>query len=64
MTVVMNLTKSMGDTVMATKHEQILKHIESLEVGSKISVRQVAKELEVSEGTATVPLKRLRAKAL
>ncbi|MEW9670704.1 DRTGG domain-containing protein [Ammoniphilus sp. 3BR4] len=37
---------------MATKHEQILKHIESLEVGSKISVRQVAKDLDVSEGTA------------
>ncbi|RBW71475.1 CBS domain-containing protein [Bacillus taeanensis] len=37
---------------MATKHEQILEHIESLDVGSKISVRQVAKELAVSEGTA------------
>ncbi|WCN37257.1 CBS domain-containing protein [Aneurinibacillus uraniidurans] len=37
---------------MATKHEQILQHIEDLEVGSKISVRQVAKDLEVSEGTA------------
>lgn len=37
---------------MATKHEQILKHIEGLEVGSKISVRQVAKDLDVSEGTA------------
>jgi predicted transcriptional regulator len=37
---------------MATKHEQILAHIETLEVGSKISVRQIAKDLEVSEGTA------------
>jgi predicted transcriptional regulator len=37
---------------LATKHEQILEHIESLDVGSKISVRQVAKELAVSEGTA------------
>ncbi|RXT04799.1 DRTGG domain-containing protein [Ammoniphilus sp. CFH 90114] len=37
---------------MATKHEQILKHIEILEVGSKISVRQIAKDLDVSEGTA------------
>lgn len=35
-----------------TKHEQIIKYIESLEVGTKVSVRQVAKELEVSEGTA------------
>ncbi|GIM47105.1 thioesterase [Collibacillus ludicampi] len=37
---------------MLTKHEQILKYIEELEVGSKISVRQIAKELDVSEGTA------------
>ena len=36
----------------ATKHEQIIRYIESLEVGTKVSVRQVAKELEVSEGTA------------
>ncbi|PWA11126.1 hypothetical protein DCC39_09815 [Pueribacillus theae] len=37
---------------MATKHEQILAFIEALEVGDKISVRQIAKELGVSEGTA------------
>lgn len=37
---------------MATKHEQILIFIESLKVGNKISVRQIAKELSVSEGTA------------
>ncbi|ELK47296.1 UNVERIFIED_CONTAM: CBS domain-containing protein [Halobacillus marinus] len=37
---------------MATKHEQILEHIESLSVGSKISVRGIAKALNVSEGTA------------
>ncbi|TMW71715.1 DRTGG domain-containing protein [Alteribacter natronophilus] len=35
-----------------TKHEQILQHILSLDVGSKISVRQIAKSLQVSEGTA------------
>lgn len=35
-----------------TKHEQILAHIESLAVGQKISVRKIAKDLEVSEGTA------------
>ena len=34
---------------MATKHEQIIRHIMSLEVGHKISVRQIAKELELSE---------------
>ncbi|MEN2765571.1 DRTGG domain-containing protein [Ornithinibacillus xuwenensis] len=37
---------------MATKHEQIIQHIISLNVGSKISVRQIAKNLNVSEGTA------------
>ena len=37
---------------MATKHEQILEYIDSLKVGSKISVRQIAKQLHVSEGTA------------
>ncbi len=37
---------------MATKHEQIIRHITSLEVGHKISVRQIAKELSVSDGTA------------
>lgn len=37
---------------MSTKHERILQYIESLPVGEKISVRQIAKELKVSEGTA------------
>ncbi|KIL46316.1 hypothetical protein KR50_29910 [Jeotgalibacillus campisalis] len=37
---------------VATKHEQIISHIDSLPVGNKISVRQVAKQLDVSEGTA------------
>jgi len=37
---------------MATKHEQIIRHIASLDVGHKISVRQIAKELSVSDGTA------------
>jgi predicted transcriptional regulator len=36
----------------ATKHEQILKYIEGLKIGSKISVRKIAEKLEVSEGTA------------
>jgi predicted transcriptional regulator len=35
-----------------TKHEQILDYIEHLEVGNKISVRSIAKALDVSEGTA------------
>lgn len=39
-----------NDTI--TKHEQLLQHIESLKVGTKISVRKLAKEMLVSEGTA------------
>ena len=37
---------------MATKHERILRYITELSVGEKISVRQVARELDVSDGTA------------
>ncbi|PLR98131.1 CBS domain-containing protein [Bacillus sp. T33-2] len=37
---------------MATKHEQILQYIDELPIGQKISVRQIAKALTVSEGTA------------
>lgn len=37
---------------MATKHEQIIRHIASLRIGSRISVRQIARDLNVSEGTA------------
>jgi predicted transcriptional regulator len=35
-----------------TKHEVILRYIRDLAIGSKVSVRQIAKELDVSEGTA------------
>lgn len=35
-----------------TKHDQILEYIETLPVGEKISVRGIAKNLVVSEGTA------------
>ncbi|MFS0636399.1 CBS domain-containing protein [Mesobacillus foraminis] len=37
---------------MATKHEQILHYIDELPIGEKISVRQIAKAMNVSEGTA------------
>jgi predicted transcriptional regulator len=37
---------------LATKHEQILIYIDELPVGEKISVRQIAKAMSVSEGTA------------
>ncbi|WP_163538123.1 DRTGG domain-containing protein [Gracilibacillus sp. YIM 98692] len=49
---------------MATKHEQILTFIESLKVGNKISVRQIAKELNVSEGTAYRAIKEAENKGL
>lgn len=37
---------------MTTKHEQIIQHIESLPVGEKLSVRSIAKTMNMSEGTA------------
>lgn len=37
---------------VTTKHEKILEYIENLEIGHKISVRRIARELGVSEGTA------------
>lgn len=40
-----------------TKHEQLLQYIESLQIGTKISVRKLAKALSVSEGTAYRALK-------
>ncbi len=40
-----------------TKHEQLLAYIRELPVGTKISVRQMAKERGVSEGTAYRALK-------
>ncbi len=41
-----------SDEYMSTKHERIIRHIASLNIGEKISVRQIARELQVSDGTA------------
>ncbi|NLY78928.1 MAG: CBS domain-containing protein [Lysinibacillus sp.] len=49
---------------MSTKHEKILQYIESLPVGEKISVRQIAKELQVSEGTAYRAIKEAENRSL
>ncbi|MFC4075785.1 DRTGG domain-containing protein [Salinithrix halophila] len=49
---------------MATKHERILEHIEKLDIGHKISVRQIARELGVSEGTAYRAIKDAEVKGL
>lgn len=41
----------------ATKHEQLLHYIRALPIGTKVSVRQMAKEKGVSDGTAYRALK-------
>ncbi|MGG1519639.1 DRTGG domain-containing protein [Paenibacillus oryzisoli] len=50
MSEVVQLELQTGDTT--TKHEQILRHIEELPLGTRISVRKIAKGMDVSEGTA------------
>jgi len=47
-----------------TKHQQILNFIENLAIGSKVSVRFIAKELDVSEGTAYRAIKEAENKGL
>ncbi|WP_219836003.1 DRTGG domain-containing protein [Paenibacillus sp. R14(2021)] len=40
-----------------TKHERLMAYIQQLEIGTKLSVRTMAEELEVSEGTAYKAIK-------
>jgi predicted transcriptional regulator len=47
-----------------TKHEQILRYIQGLQTGSKISVRKIAKDVGVSEGTAYRAIKEAEASGL
>lgn len=47
-----------------TKHQQILSFIENLAIGNKVSVRFIAKELDVSEGTAYRAIKEAENKGL
>lgn len=49
---------------MLTKHEQILQYIENLDIGHKISVRQIAKALGVSDGTAYRAIKEAEVQGL
>lgn len=49
---------------MGTKHEQIIQYIESIPVGSRISVRRIAREMDVSEGTAYRAIKEAEAQGL
>jgi len=47
-----------------TKHQQILSFVENLKIGSKVSVRFIARELDVSEGTAYRAIKEAENKGL
>lgn len=47
-----------------TKHQQLLEYIENLPIGDKISVRQIARELDVSEGTAYRAIKEAETRGL
>ncbi|MGI6226234.1 MAG: DRTGG domain-containing protein [Peptococcales bacterium] len=49
---------------MGTKHEIIIRYIKDLVVGTKVSVRQIAKELDVSEGTAYRAIKEAETQGL
>ncbi|KJS23620.1 MAG: transcriptional regulator [Clostridiaceae bacterium BRH_c20a] len=49
---------------METKHEVIIRYIRDLQVGTKVSVRQIAKELDVSEGTAYRAIKEAESQGL
>lgn len=46
---------------MGTKHETVLEYIRNLQLGSKISVRTIAKEFGISEGTAYRAIKEAEA---
>lgn len=50
--------------MVITKHEQIINYITQLAVGEKISVRLIAKELGVSEGTAYRAIKEAESQGL
>jgi len=47
-----------------TKHEQIIRHIKSLSVDTRVSVRQIARVMDVSEGTAYRAIKEAEARGL
>ncbi len=45
-----------------TKHEQIIQYIEKMPIGNKISVRQISRNMKVSEGTAYRAIKEAEAR--
>lgn len=58
------LNRSDGGTAVATKHQQILNYIESLPLGAQISVRKIARVLDVSDGTAYRAIKEAEGEGL
>lgn len=55
-----------GETISGstTKHQQIIRYIQSLEINKKVSVRQIARVMDVSEGTAYRAIKEAEAQGL
>ncbi|WP_168122824.1 DRTGG domain-containing protein [Paenibacillus sp. HB172176] len=53
-----------SNNMTSTKHEQIVKYIQALEIGTKISVRAIAKKLQISEGTVYKAFKDAEASGL
>ena len=49
---------------MVTKHEKIINYIKTIPVGNKLSVRNIAKEMSVSDGTAYRAIKDAEEKGL
>ncbi|SFI93132.1 Predicted transcriptional regulator containing CBS domains [Paenibacillus sp. UNC496MF] len=61
----MNAVASGGKAPEAqTKHERLMDYIRQLEIGTKLSVRTMAEELDVSEGTAYKAIKEAEATGL
>ena len=55
-------TEVFGNTL--SKHEQIIRYIKCLNIDARVSVRQIAKEMHVSEGTAYRAIKEAEAQGL
>lgn len=58
------MTSSGSSHENSTKHEQVLQYIQNLKIGTKLSVRPIAKALGVSEGTAYKAFKEAEASGI
>ncbi|OXM16407.1 DRTGG domain-containing protein [Paenibacillus herberti] len=54
----------MGPADFSTKHDQLITYMESLEVGTRVSVRKIAQALDVSEGTAYRAIKEAESRGI